>query len=615
MKSKIYNNISKLKFPKINMKKENISSPPKLKRIYSIYSENNKDNFININSYSNNKDIKKTSFIDLKLRDELLDIFNFKSNRLGSNNYNNKYYFKESTKKRVLLKKYIYEQKNRYYNEIKNNKIYKYKINENEKKIKNLYKLVSHNKLNILIDYNIFLQKKIHKMKEKDFEYCKKIEELKTEIKKLFIKIKIESDKLWILFDIRNFLICVKENISIKKLPLIFRLYNSDYLEELSKKNESDIYFLEKMTKPKKNLNLFRIPTNLIVYIKVVNGLDKENIDKRFVKYLNINYIIFNNVEEFIEKYILTEKTMLNHLRNSLIQNNYNEYEKIKLMKKINIMEKENKIFENDFKNTKKYYDKTKNDNDYYGRRYGELSIFNKFNKIEKEIKIKNDLKKEIKYKKFLENEKEFKNNENFLKLLQKKYNIEKNQFLLKYNELKNDKKFKNEKEYVYYFIYKNIIQLFKIYPEYFYKQSIFSLKKMNLYINNIKNYNKFTESVIQTNVIYLLTIYENAVTFFLLDYQKDIDLYGSTDYYHIIKRKLIINKKHFMLKQQNILENKVKKMKFEKYNKKHTQYRYIQRNVVLTNTIMKFKKDNSLNNINIKQKDSYSEETSFLSY
>ena len=361
MKSKIYNNISKLKFPKMNMKKENNSSPPKLKRIYSIYSENNKDNFININSYSNNKDIKKTSFIDLKLRDELLDIFNFKSNRLGSNNYNNKYYFKESTKKRVLLKKYIYEQKNRYYNEIKNNKIYKYKINENEKKIKYLYKLVSHNKLNILIDYNIFLQKKIHKMKEKDFEYCKKIEELKTEIKKLFIKIKIESDKLWILFDIRNFLICVKENISIKKLPLIFRLYNSDYLEELSKKNESDIYFLEKMTKPKKNLNLFRIPTNLIVYIKVVNGLDKENIDKRFAKYLNINYIIFNNVEEFIEKYILTEKTMLNHLRNSLIQNNYNEYEKIKLMKKINIMEKENKIFENDFKNTKKYYVKTKN--------------------------------------------------------------------------------------------------------------------------------------------------------------------------------------------------------------------------------------------------------------
>ena len=52
-------------------------------------------------------------------------------------------------------------------------------------------------------------------MKEKDFEYCKYIELLKSQIKNLFIKIKIESDKLWVLFDIRNFLICVKESISI----------------------------------------------------------------------------------------------------------------------------------------------------------------------------------------------------------------------------------------------------------------------------------------------------------------------------------------------------------------------------------------------------------------
>ena len=418
------------------------------------------------------------------------------------------------------------------------------------------------------------------------------------------------------LFDIRNFLICVKESISIKKLPLIFRLYNSDYLDELSKKNESDIYFLEKMKKPKKNMNLFRIPTNLIVYIKAVNGLDKENIDKRFAKYLNSNYKIFNNVEEFIEKYILTEKTMLNHLRNSLIQNNYNEYEKIKLIKKINIMEKDNKIFEIDFKNTKKYYDKLKNDNGYFGRKYNELSIVNKFNKIDKETKIKDDLDlKEIKYKNFLEKEKEFKNNENFLKLLQKKYNIEKNQFLLKYNELKNNKKFKNEKEYVYYFIYKNILQLFKIYPEYFYKRSIFSLKEMNLYINNIKNCNKLSELIIQTNVIYLLTIYENAISYFLLDYQKDLDIYGSTDYYQKIKRSIIVNKKSFLFKQQNILENKVKAMRFEKYHKKQTQYRYKQRNVVLTSSIEKYKKDNLLNYVNINKKDSYSEENSFLSY
>ena len=78
------------------------------------------------------------------------------------------------------------------------------------------------------------------------------------------------------------------------------------------------------MEKPKKSMNLFRIPTNLLVYIDALNGLDKEGMDKRFSKYLNVNYVIFNSVEEFIKKYVLTENMMLNHLRNSLLQNNYN---------------------------------------------------------------------------------------------------------------------------------------------------------------------------------------------------------------------------------------------------------------------------------------------------
>ena len=611
IKNKFTYNIRKLKQRKTNSKKENFSLLPEIKNPLKI---NNNDNSINMQScYTarNNHEITKISFIETKLRDELLDILNFKSNRLGCNNYNNKYFFKESILKRVLIKKYIHEQENRYSKEIKNDKIYKHKINEKEKKIKNIHALVCKNKFNILMNYNLFLQKKIKSMKQKDFDYCKKIELLKAEIKNIFIKIKIESDKLWYLFDIRNFLICVKESISIKKLPLIFRLYNSDYLDELSKINENDIYILEKMEKPKKNMNLFRIPTNLVVYINALNGLNKESIDKRYLKYLDSNYIIFNNVEEFIEKYIMTEKDMLNHLRNSLLENNYNQFQKIKLMKQINVMEKENKIFENDYNRVKKFYDKEKNDNEYFNKRKMDLSSFKT---IQKEEKSEGMDEKEIEYKKFLESEKEFKNNENFLKMLQKKYNIEKNQFLLKYNELKNNKKFETEKEYVYYFIYQNIIQLFKIYPEYFYKQNKFSLRTMHKYINNIKNCHKFSDVIIQMNVLYLLSIYEGAITNFLLDYQKDLENFGSTNFYHKIKKKVIINKKSILFKQQNVLENKVKKMKFEKYNKKQTRYRYRQRNVMITDSL-KFKKANSLNNKNIKQKESFSEEKNLLSY
>ena len=114
--------------------------------------------------------------------------------------------------------------------------------------------------------------------------------------------------------------------------------------------------------------------------------------------------------------------------------------------------------------------------------------------------------------------------------------------------------------KYIYYFIIKNILQLFKVYPEYFYNQEKFCLKKMNKYIDNVKNCNKFPDGFIQLNIIYLLNVYESAITNFLLDYKEKLDLYSSTNYYQKIKKELIINKKIKLLQQQKILENKVKK-------------------------------------------------------
>ena len=601
MKSKIFNKISKITLPKVENNNYKSLSPPPKQLTFN-------ENITQRNFFSNNKDIQKYSFIQLKLRDELFNIYNFRHNKLGYNTHNNINIFNESIKRQALIKKYIYEQKKLYKKDLENNELFKNKIINNEIKIQNIYKLVSHNELNRLIDYNLFLQNKIHDIKEKDFELCKQIESLKKEIKNLFIKIKIESDKLWLLFDIRNFLICVKESISIKKLPLFFRFYNSDYIDELSKINDNDIFILEKMGKQKKNINLFRIPTNLLVYIKAQNTIEKEIVDKRFYKYFNSNYIIFNNAEEFLEKYILTEKVMLNHLRNSLIQNNFNESQKIKFMDQIEKMEKQNKIFEDQYNKTKKIYIDLKNNN--INKKYMKLSLLREDDK-----NILNDDNNNKNKDKFLEKEKEFKNNENFLKLLQKRYNIEKNQFLLKYNELKNTKKFKTEKEYVYFFIYKNILSLFKIYPEYFYIQRKFCFKTMNLYINNIKNCHKFPDLIIKSNVIYLLTIYENAITNFLLDYKNNLEKYNSTKFYLKLKKNLVVNKKYILFQQQQILENKVKKMKLEKYNKKHTRYRYKKRNIVLSNTFTKFNRYNSFKNKNIKIKDDFCEDSNLLSY
>ena len=135
----------------------------------------------------------------------------------------------------------------------------------------------------------------------------------------------------------------------------------------------------------------------------------------------------------------------------------------------------------------------------------------------------------------------------------------------------------------------------------------------MNNYINNIKNCHKFPEIIIRMNVIYLLSIYEEAISNFLLDYQKNVEKYRSTAFYDKIMKNLAIYKKSLFLKEQKILENKVKQMKFERFSKKYSRYRYRQRNVVI-NDSFKFKKVNSFDDKIIKKKEGVSEEKSLLS-
>ena len=605
IRHKFSKNFSKLQLPKMNTVRGSFSPPTKAKESLNSINSYKDNNSVQSHSFftPKNKVLNiNESFIELKLRDELFDILNSQPNRYK------KYFFKESILNRALIQKFIHEQQKIYVDKVKNDEIYKYKVKEKEKKVKKFYGFVSHDEFNILNSYNVFLQKKVHEMKEIDFDYYRRVLQLKKEIKNLFIRIKILSDRLWYLFDIRNFLICVKERIPITQLPLIFCIYNSEYLDELTKINEKDIYLLEKMGKPKKNLNLFRIPTNLINYINAINELHKETIDERFVKYLDKNYVIFSTPEEFIDQYIMTEKDMLDHLRTSLSRNNYNRAQKLKLQEQIDLLSKNCAIFEDNYKREKRFYDQKKNENIYYNKIKNNLSCV----EIVKEEESEELDEKEIETRKFLEEEKLFKNNENFLKMLQKKTNVEQNKFLLKYNELKNNKKFKTEKEYVYFFIYKNIITLLNIYPEYFYRQKKFSLKTMNKYIHNIKNCHKFPEIIIRMNVIYLLSIYEEAISNFLLDYQKNVEKYRSTAFYDKIMKNLAIYKKSLFLKEQKILENKVKQMKFERFTKKYSRYRYRQRNVVV-NDSFKFKKINSFDDKIIKKKEGVSEEKSLL--
>ena len=438
-------------------------------------------------------------------------------------------------------------------------------------------------------------------MRQIDFELYKYIEQLINQIKELFIQIKVKSDRLWHLFDIRNFLICVKEGISLKNLPYIFKCYNSEYLDELTKLNDKDIYSLEKKNKKNDNLNIFHIPTNLLLYIKSLNEVEGNNMDKKFDKYLDPNYKIFNSPDEFKTTYTITEKKVLTFLRNSLDKKNINDKIKIKLKEIIKDIENDNQIFSEDFNNVENYYNKVKINNENIVNRKLKLSQSTGNIKVKK-IELYDSLnfnEKEI--KRYIEEKKD----EKFLKLIRGNNDVENTQFLYKFHQLKKLKKFETMKEYVYFYIYTNILNFMKIYPEYIYNQEIFDIKIFNQYINNIQNCNKFPEFVISSNIIYLLNIYENAINSFLYDYKNNIKKYGKTDTYKKIRKKEINEKKIFLFKKQKFFESKIKTMKINKYNMKFSKYRYIQRNTFLNDSQLNiFDKGKSFDNKTNKEKE-----------
>ena len=86
--------------------------------------------------------------------------------------------------------------------------------------------------------------------------------------------------------------------------------------------------------------------------------------DKKFDKYLEPNYKIFNSPDEFKTTYMITEKKVLTFLRNSLEQKNINDKIKIKLKEIIKDIENDNQIFSEDFNKVDNYYNKVKINNE-----------------------------------------------------------------------------------------------------------------------------------------------------------------------------------------------------------------------------------------------------------
>ena len=132
------------------------------------------------------RNIENISFFDKMFRNELFDFGNHNIN-LNYDKDKNSVYFKESTKKRALIRNYIYQKKKKYENELKYKERYTKVVNKNCRKINILYNDAIKNQINKLVDYNFYLKEKIKKMKQEDVELYRQIEQLLKIIKELFI--------------------------------------------------------------------------------------------------------------------------------------------------------------------------------------------------------------------------------------------------------------------------------------------------------------------------------------------------------------------------------------------------------------------------------------------
>ena len=589
-----YNKSKSFDFKKYLMQKfsENLE---KIKLKDKLPQMNNANNIKNNNSLEKAKTgrtikVERISFFDKIFRNELLNIDN-KNINLEHDKDKSPFYFKESVKKRALIRNYIYDKEKKYEKDLKDKESFRKEVNQNYKKINYLYNDALKNKINRIIDYNSFLKEKIKIMKQEDFGFYKQIEILIKQIKDLFIQIKIKSDSLWLLFDIRNFLICVKEKIALRNLPPVFRCYNSEYLDELTKLSEIDISSNTLKKKKKNKSNFFRIPLNLLVYIQSLNGLENEKIDEKFRKYLNPNYRIFESPDDFIKIYRTTEKRIINYLTNYLDEADFNEKIKSGLTSTIKNIENDANIFQDEFNMTKNTFITLKNNNDKMNKII-RLSLSSGDIKTEKKMDEKHYKPQNSLYIKYNEG----KYDEKFLKLIRTNIDVEKTNFLYKFNQLKKVKNFKTEKEYVYYYISNNILNFYKICPNYFYNLETFDINKFNKFIDNTHNSNNFKDSYIRKNIFYLLNIYERAINNFLYDYKNNIKIFKSTGEFYKIRKEIINEKKLNLFQNKKKIDLKIKKMKIDKYNRKFFKFRYFPRKIISSSPFNNiFSKEKSL--------------------
>ena len=469
--------------------------------------------------------------------------------------------FNSKIKKIILFKRYIYDLKQDYLNKLKDVEKNELLIISYNQKIQNINFIIKElDNILTLCSYVKFLKELRFKLINENMEQFTKIDYLKNDINELLIKVKLNADKLADLINIRNLLVCIKENILMKDLPINFTFYIDNY------KSVIDIifkmmnnYYYDKISQNEYN----NIPTNLVEYVYIQNKdkIDNSILTQNWMNYLNLNFPIFKDENDFNNCFTHTEKRIFdffifvlnqkNENTNSDIDNDINEakIEEMNYIKKEEIIERKIRELEeikerNIFLHI--YLQKVKAES---------ISIKRyKIDPLEKENELRH-------LNKLVVDSTMNKNSMHNVKLI------------YKFTQLKKEMKYPIRGSYIYHTLMKNILDLYNKYPEYITNQLNIQMGEFKFRINNFKNIIKTSSfDFIMNEIFYLLCVYESAISYIMSDYNKDKIKPGSTDIFNKINENIFNTRKKNLFRFRFVLEEKLFKAKIDRVYRKQSK-------------------------------------------
>ena len=415
-------------------------------------------------------------------------------------------------------------------------------------------------------NYIVFLREKIKKERKILNDIIRKQIRLNYQIDNLKFKYNKIMFKYISYIKLRNILVCIKENINEKDLPEIFNdityetmINLKEKFKQLRKERKIATLTEQKNLKYKSIIRQISFSPQSILNLQFKNNEnDKKNNENEQIKNNNENNINDNINYQNIEKYLDSNYIIFDSLRDIM-----------------NIFQRKRNKINNLYKNY--YYNYSicnslKVEFENKGKNSGKIDLTEKEKEnelIEKLNSLKNKNKELITQLNIInknQNKIVKRSLNNYLMKLSKEYTIDFSMSILKLQNYYQEKNFKKNFAYVYFYIGEMAKNLYLMNKKLFYESNR-NFNENNFFnmINIIVNPDINDENNLNKLSILILKIYDNTVLNFLIKYNKIISQVKNTTFFNNIMKK----KKN--VKSQKIIEKKKyinEEIEIRKYNK-----------------------------------------------